>query len=108
MEVASRDIHAKPIRRWVRSTLLWFVAASCCTVTIMTQWDGTKSSERAFEQLLEDSKSADSAIREIAIECLRVKATQGIDAIRSNKEREDRSGMLAKNALKHLRNEAAK
>lgn len=66
MKDVLRDIHSKPIRRWVRSTLLWFVAASCCTVTVMTQWDGTKSSERTFEENLADLKAGTNPEASIA------------------------------------------
>jgi len=69
-------------------------------------WDGRRVRDLTFEQLLESvSREANP---DAAIERLRAKVQEGIRAIRQHRDDPERTGAVARNALAHINQEAAK
>jgi len=100
--------HIDEIRRFPRTLAFgtFLFLAMCCFGAALWIWDGRKSRELTFEQLLrivESQRHPDAAI-----ERLRAKTQESIRAIRRHRENSERTGALARNALEHISNEVAK
>lgn len=101
-ETAGRRPWTSAVVRWWAVVVLWF--ASCVGATAL--WDGLRAKDRTFEQLLVDTKGTVNV--EAAIGRLREKLLTGVRAIKAHRERPDRVGSLARNALAHVDKEIDK
>lgn len=95
-EAAGRRPWTIAVVRWWVIVVLWF--ASCAGATAL--WDGLRSKDRTFEQLLHDTKGTVNV--EAAIGRLREKLLTGVRAIKVHCDRPDRAGSIARNALAHV------
>lgn len=82
------------------------ILGGSCTLLANIMWNGLLAQDRTFEQLLDDAKG--DVNREAAIEVLRQKLKTGVQVLLESKERTDRAGMLARNALEQIAEEAQK
>lgn len=77
------------------------VAASCTLALAL--WNGRGVLDRSYEQLLQDVDRP--AGQEAAIGALREKLLAGLRKIRQHEDDDGRPGLVARNALEHLRKE---